>query len=378
MTPWVALLFWAMMVSALLRSGTDSSRVLTAAAKSFWLVQPVSRKALQGRAVALLLAMFASMPLVFLLAVRKDVGTDYASYVEMFDRFRAGEALSWIEPLYAMLNRLAAPLGPSGVVLVFVVSAALAALPLFYRIFRSSPIPWLSVLMLFGFSLPFFMTNGMRSAIAIGIIMLVFPSIWRRQVVVWSLGVLLAGGFHFTALLLWPLYWALHLAWPRMFALAGLVGAIALSSFREIGVGFLKVVDVILPSKYSHYPERVLERLDTYELGLGYLIYVSIAGLVILVWNRSSNDVREVLVFRNASILSLILLIGLYQFWAVNRLGLYLIPALTVFLPWVVQRWVASRERVLWTSGLAILFSAMFVRGLWVGSHQAVPYNWIL
>ena len=377
MTPWVALLCWAMMVAGLLRTGTALGPLPGAVTRRSGFVGVMSRTELHARVAASVMAAFAATPLVFLLAVRRDVGTDYASYVEMFERFRAGEALPWIEPLYASLNRLAAPLGPSGVVLVFAVSAAFAALPSFYRIFRSSPMPWLGVLVLFGLSFPFFMSNGMRSAIAVGIVMMAMPALWRRQLVVWSLGVLLAAGFHFTALLVWPLYWVLHLACPRALALVGLAAGIVLSTSRDVSVVFLQLVPAILPTKYAHYPGRVLERLDTYEFGFGYLIYVVLAGLVLLVWDRARGEGREILVFRNAAILGLALVIGFYQFWAVNRLGLYFLPALAMFLPWVVTRCVVPRERALWTVGFATLFGAMFVRGLWGGTNQAVPYQWI-
>ncbi len=377
MTPWVGLLWWAMTVAGLLRRGTALGRLPGAFTRRSGFAAVLSHTELNGRVVASLLAMVATLPLIFLLAVRRDVGTDYVSYVLMYERFRAGETLPWIEPLYASLNQLAAPLGSSGMVLVFAVSAALAALPLFYRVFRSSPMPWLGVLVLFGLSFPFFMTNGVRSAIAVGIVMIALPALWRRQLVVWSLGILLAAGFHFTALLVWPLYWVLHLAWPRALAVVGLACAIILSTSRDIAVGFLQLVPEILPSKYAHYPDRVLERLDTYEFGLGYLVYLVLSGLVLLVWNRAQGEGREVLVFRNTAILGLALVIGLYQFWAVGRLGLYFLPALAVFLPWVVTRCVVPRERMLWTVGFAALFGVMFLRGLWVGAHDAVPYQWV-
>jgi hypothetical protein len=366
-----------MTVAGLLRRGTALGRLPGAFTRRSGFAAVLSHTELNGRVVASLLAMVATLPLIFLLAVRRDVGTDYVSYVLMYERFRAGETLPWIEPLYASLNQLAAPLGSSGMVLVFAVSAALAALPLFYRVFRSSPMPWLGVLVLFGLSFPFFMTNGVRSAIAVGIVMIALPALWRRQLVVWSLGILLAAGFHFTALLVWPLYWVLHLAWPRALAVVGLACAIILSTSRDIAVGFLQLVPEILPSKYAHYPDRVLERLDTYEFGLGYLVYLVLSGLVLLVWNRAQGEGREVLVFRNTAILGLALVIGLYQFWAVGRLGLYFLPALAVFLPWVVTRCVVPRERMLWTVGFAALFGVMFLRGLWVGAHDAVPYQWV-
>lgn len=337
----------------------------------------MSHSELRARVTVGVLSIIAVAPLVFLLAVRQDVGTDYLVYVEMFDRFRVGAALPWIEPLYGLLNRTMAPLGSSGVIAVFAASAALSALPLFYRVFRSSPMPWLGVLILFGLGLPFFMTNGMRSAIAIGIVMLVLPALWRRQLAVWTLGILLAAGFHFTALLVWPLYWVLHRAWPRILALIGLAVAVMFSMNRGIAVNVLQWIPVVLPSNYAHYPDRVLERLDDYQYGFGYLIYLGLVCLILIVWNRAQNEGREVLVFRNTSMFGLLMVIGLYQFWAVNRLGLFFIPALAVFLPWVVMRCAAHQERVHWAAGLAALFGLMFARGLWSGAHDAVPYQWV-
>lgn len=338
---------------------------------------PLKPLVLPERGKAGVFAILIVTPLVFLLAVRRDVGVDYYSYVEMFELFRSGYALPWIEPLYASLNQLAAPLGSSGVVLVFAVSATLAALPLFYRIVRSSPLPRLGVLMLFGLSFPFLMTNAIRSAIAIGIVMLVLPAIWRRQLTIWTLGLLLASGFHYTALLVWPTYWVLHLAWPRILVLVGITGALVLSTYRQFAVAFLNWVPQILPSKYTHYPSMVLERLEIYEFGFGYMIYFVLVGLIFAGWNQAHNEGGKILVFRNSSILGLILMIGLYQFWSVNRIGLYFLPALAVFLPWVISRCVVSREKLLWAVGMSALFIMMFVRGLWVGAHQAVPYQWI-
>lgn len=377
MTSWILLALWATMVAAMLRTGTAPVRRADWIAKRS-LPLTANREQSRGRIATGVRTIFASTPLVFLLAVRQDVGTDFASYVEMYEQFRAGDALPWIEPLYATLNRLATPLGSAGVVLVFAVSAALSTFPLFYRVFRSSLAPSLSIIILFGLSLPFLMTNAVRSTIAIGIIMLILPAIWRRRLVPWSLGILFAGGFHFTALLAWPLYWMLHLAWPRVLAWSALLGAIALSTSRELAVRFVQWSPTVLPSKYSHYPTRVLDLLDVYQFGFGYLVYIFLSGLVLVVWDRTRNEGKEILVFRNTSILGLAMTIGFYQFWAINRLGFYFMPALAVFLPWLISRCVKSREKLLWTIGITTLFILLFARGLWVGAHHAVPYQWIL
>lgn len=93
MTPWVALLCWAMMVAGLLRTGTALGPLPGAGTRRSSFVDVMSRTELYARVEASLLAMVAALPLVFLLAIRRDTGTDYASYVEMRERFRAGETL---------------------------------------------------------------------------------------------------------------------------------------------------------------------------------------------------------------------------------------------------------------------------------------------
>lgn len=377
MMVWVFLLFWTVLCTGQSHTGVIISHGEDYYVKRGGFFVP-NRSNLRGRLRVCILVAFAGMPLVFFLAVRRDVGTDYSSYIEIFERLRAGESMPWIEPLYALLNRTVAALGSSGVVVVFALSAALAALPLFYRVYRSSPMPWMGLLILFGFGLPFFLTNVVRAAVAIGIVMLILPAVWRRQFVVWTLGILFAAGFHFTALLVWPLYWILHLAWPRILVLLGLAAAVILSTNRGVAVSFLQWVSVILPSEYAHYPGKVLEYLVTYEYGFGYLIYNSLALLILIVWNRTQSEGRETLVFRNMAILGLGMAIGLYHFWGVNRLAFFFIPALAIFLPWVIMRCVVTRDHIIWTVGLVILFSMMFAQGLLVGAHDAIPYHWIL
>lgn len=376
MTVWVALLFWSMMLAAMLRMGS-----VIHSKPSFYEVTQGAGMARSGalgtRFPSVLLSVFSVAPLVFILSFRKDVGTDYRSYVEIFERLRAGESLPWIEPFYTTLNLIVAPLGTSGVVYVFGVSALLSSLPLFYRVFRSSPMPWLGVVIVYGLSLPFFMTNGVRSAIAIGIAMLIIPCLWRRQFAIWSLGTLFAAGFHFTVLMMWPLYFVVHFPWPRVIAIIGLLSALLFSSIRSFAVAVLQFLPEITPSKYSTYPQRILDRQDVYQFGFGYLIYIFLVVVVLVFWKRAETFGRHAIVCRNISAIGLILSIGFYQTWALNRLSLYFMPVLAIFLPWIIKNCISPKDRVFWSMGLAFLFFLMFARGLVVGSHHAVPYQWV-
>jgi hypothetical protein len=270
------------------------------------------------------------------------------------------------------------PLGSSGVVLVFAVSAALAAVPTFYRVFRSSVCSWLSVLILFGFYFPLLMTNGVRFAISVGIIMLIIPSLWRRQLVLWSLGILSAAAFHYASILLWPLYWLLYADWPRPVAIFGIIGAIAISTTQYVSALFLKFMGILAPDAYDHYPDVIREKFTGFDFGFGYLVYLGIALIVLIFWERARSETRIVVVLRNTAFLSVLCLVALYQYWALGRIAMFFIPSLALFIPWVCAKCGEREERLLWTACFATLFAAMCIDSLRRGAHDAVPYQWVL
>jgi hypothetical protein len=271
MIPYIAVLFWALFISNALHSPRDRFRA-------------VGDRASSG-GVALLVVL-ASVPLIILHAFRKDVGTDYASYVKIYDAFRAGASVWSYVPLYSALNIAATPLGGSGILVVFGVSAALSIIPIVWRIFYSSKLPSLSLIALFGMAYPFLQTNAVRSVIAIAILFGLLPAVWRGRPWTWFLGGVIAVGFHYTALLILPFYWVLRWNVNVFIGIVGFLGAILLATYKPIALLFLKFAPIFLPTTYARYLSQAAENLDELVFGPGFFWYILNALLVLLFWRR--------------------------------------------------------------------------------------------
>lgn len=363
MLPYVIALVWATLVSALFgtRYGSVSDR------GGSWLPAPV-----------FVLGLVASAPIIILLAFRYEVGTDYASYVEIYQAYLHGDGPAKVyEPLYALLNRAATPLGDWGIVLVFGMAAALATVPVMWRVMQGSHMPWLSVVLLFGMGYPFLATNQIRFVIAVAVLFFLLPTIWEQKPKSWIVGGLLAAGFHYTALMMLPFYWILRRNWSAVTACVLLLLAGLLSTQKGMALLFLEAVPSVLPETYAHYPGKVLERLGDYRFGLGYVWYVLSALFVLSFWRRLGQSGMAETVIRNAFFLGLVALIAMYQFWAVGRLGWFLLIVGVLFWPLVLHR-IFGGGRSVAVHFIFFIHIVLFGNALWNGSHDALPYRSIL
>nr|WP_246386291.1 EpsG family protein [Halomonas campaniensis] len=315
----------------------------------------------------------AGLPLIALHAFRENVGTDYNAYVWIYESFIDGASIFWFEPLYSLLNILANFLG-GGVVLVFGVAALLSTLPIYVRIFRISHLPWLSFFILFGMSYPFFQTNGVRSAFAIALIFYATPFIWRKKLLPWILYVFLSAGFHYTAFIMIPFYWLLRLRLNVVFACFAFALAVLFSTNKAFSVYFLEFSSTILPSVYSHYPDRILGMLNDFKFGFGYGWYLISAIFVLFFWERLSRLCESAVVIRNSYFIGLLIMIAFYHFFAAGRLAWFFWISGILFWPLAASQ-LSGWNRAMLVSFIALMHFILFFYAMYVGSHDATPYN---
>ena len=359
MLPYVFSLCWALFVSSAIGSRCGRASL------------PPNQR-LSGPVLSL--GLVASTPLVLLLAFRKDVGTDYDAYVRIYNAFRDGETGMRYEPLYALLNLSATPLGDWGVAFVFGVAAALATVLVIWRVLQTSDLPWFSIILLFGMTYPFLATNAVRFAVAIALMFFLLPSVWNRKPALWIAGGIVSSGFHYTAFLMLPFYWILRRDWGLFIAGALFIVAIVFSTQKTLASSFIEWTPAIMPAAYNHYPGLVLERLENYRFGMGYFWYLLSGLFVIVFWRRVSKLGVAEIVIRNAFFLGVVVLIGAYQFWAIGRLGWFFWIAGALYWPMVVCRLISGgRALLLWS--LVVVHVVLFVYSLWIGSHGAIPYH---
>lgn len=326
------------------------------------------------RSLAIAMASIASLPTIFLVGFRKDVGTDYQSYVDIFKKFQNGASIWYLEPIYSLTNILIARISSDPWPL-FLFCACLSSILVFYRIFRTSDIPWISIAVLFGLGFILMQTNHVRSTIAVAIIFYASPFLWKGHPTKWSSAAIAASGFHYTALAMIPMYWILRKKWHISVAIAIFGVALTISISAKAGALALDFAQIALPEKYSHYPERIIKNSDGYRIGFGFVAQILIAIAMLTLWKKLSNIDLRSRILANAFFFGVVGWIALYQFWAVGRISVYLLIFGTLFWPILVTRIRGLPEKALVSILIALFYATLFVTMLARSSHDTIPYQ---
>lgn len=159
------------------------------------------------------LKFIAVMTPAVLLGIRVNVGTDYPSYVELFDHYSRMtfsaflESNSTVDPeigFFALIKLAAVFTTDSW--LMFLLSSVLTVGIAYLAIKRLSPNYVPQAFLLYLLVLVPFTTNGMRQGIAMSIIFFAYSYILRGKSIKYLLTVVLASLFHTSAIVILPLY----------------------------------------------------------------------------------------------------------------------------------------------------------------------------
>jgi len=151
------------------------------------------------------------MFLFFISALRNNnIGTDTVSYINTFIlinselNFASMFELN-MEPLFTLLNRFTYILNNSPQTILFITSFIINLLILTV-IHKRSKLPWLSIFLYISLYSYYQSFNGIRQYIAIAIIFYFYRFIEEKKPFKFLVGVMVASGFHLTALLFLPCY----------------------------------------------------------------------------------------------------------------------------------------------------------------------------
>ena len=280
--------------------------------------------------------------LTLFIGLRHEVGGDWFTYEANFQNldFDAlsveGEALGWLatrEPIYRLFEWLGKALG-GGIYLVNLLCAALFAYGL-ARFCKSLPRPWLALAAALPYLVIVVAMGYTRQGVAVGCAMAGFAALTQGLRMRYALWVLLAAGFHQTALLLLPL--AILVTSKRWFISLIAMGAMAsVAAILPLGDALASYTHGYLAAAYQS--EGALIRLSMNLLP---------AVLFLALANRMAMAEVERRLWRWLSF-GAVLLMALYALspssTAIDRIGLYLIPLqLAVFshLPGALRRAVS-------------------------------------
>ena len=270
---------------------------------------------------------FAAFPLIFISAIRYNVGADYPSYYKYFMGIVEGDGRGRFEILYYLLNKIVALLGGSAPWL-FGLAAALFLLPVYRSILRDSPYPYLSIFLLLGTTLFFYSLNGTRQMIGTAFLLLSVPFLEKKKMVPYVVLVLVASGFHTMCLLFLVVYFLVWLRFTPQI-LAGITVGICL--LGEL----LSRIAVAIIGKMPYYSDYL--ETSFAEKERGYIVLCIDIVLVIFstIYYQKGND--KFRIYFNLQVLALWASVLTGKIVLVDRFRLSFSLASIVLLPMTIK-----------------------------------------
>ena len=311
-------------------------------------------------------AILVAFPFSIISALRYNVGTDYFAYILEFQKINYINGYhSRMEPLFVLLNKSIGALGLSSQ-WIFIITAFLFCTIVIYTIMRDSELPKFSIFLFLGAGFYTFSMNGIRQTLACAITFCAMRYIREKKFVSFLICILIASGFHYTALAMIPIYFLQYVKVD-----------IKKSLFIILCVFLLKdkIIDL-----YSHF----LYSLDYYNSYLVYQktsldiwLYINIAIFIFLLLFLNREDEKNRIYFYcQLSVVCLGLFNG--QIALLSRLmWTFCFPQL-VALPKAINTIRDSKTRSLVKLGMIILFAFYINYSVVISGSNAVnPYRLI-
>ena len=313
-------------------------------------------------------AAFCALLVVFV-GLRHEIGPDWLGYTNILERSQErdwSDVWNQGEPLFFLLNKASDAVGWG----LYGVNAVCAVIFMYgvFRYARTTVNAWLALAAVMPFLVFIIAMSGIRQGAAMGILLVAAAS-WSSTTVWKKVGlVLLAMGFHNSALfmLIFVIWDTGRYQWARI-AFGGLIGFVALQYLGDSGATEV-------------YSKRYFA--DNVKSGgaLYHVMLCAIPGAIFLAFRRkwSAHGVANGLVTR-ASILSIALLPMVFvSSTGTSRLSLYL----SFVQMWVFPAFVKAHGRRWQGATLAcgLYFLAVFVVYFTQGAHVSayLPYQNLL
>ena len=271
-------------------------------------------------------------------ALRYNYGNDYQSYQLIFESHKdlefenINDAFSYFyEPGWIMLNQF---LREGGFFSIVILVSALNAV-IYYSFFTKYLKPQLFAygMFIYLFSPTFYLINlsAMRQSVAAIFFIKSIDYIISRRPIHFTVAVVAASAFHYSAIMLAPIYViaALTKRTKASFSLAaGLIYILLFLFGDQIALPFVEIL-ISLTGKYDYYQEQ-----GSIATGWGFMFFT--LQLIFILYFSGTTD-SEAVMMRIAAVNALMIPLGLVNHMA-GRYTLYLSPVLIVALPALMMR----------------------------------------
>lgn len=275
--------------------------------------------------------------LLFFSGFRYDVGVDWASYYNYFgkdfwamtERYHTKE----MEPLNILLKEILMLYGmENGSYWIW----AMAVITLFFTfsgIYFLSKDCKISILLYISMGFFFFTLNGIRQHCAVAISFFSILFIQNRRFFPFLITIIIAFGFHYTAIIMLPLYFLANKIFSKYLYLILILAAIPISfilnSIISMLAPLLGIYSVYADSEYAMSNGNILSNLKI-------IFPLFLFGVIYKYYNKLIAN-KEERILLNISILSLILSILFPGVLLGNRINCYFQLVLIAFIPLITS-----------------------------------------
>lgn len=322
------------------------------------------------RRVYYVYAILSVLPFMLVSAVRYKVGTDWPIYDEYFYAINKGTN-SFREPLFNLLNRIIY-LFTDNSQFLFIAVAIITLSFTFVAIYQQSRYIPFSIIVYFLSTIYFNSLNQMRQAIAMSIFLYASKYLWTRNWKKYMLWMLVAIGFHISALIYIPIYflyrWKAEI--KKHIVLFGIV-LVAMPILKVVIVAVLKL------TPYAWYFDSAYSENDFFVAGF-------IISLLILVFMEYYNyignteDDKTVHFMVNMQWLSVVSLLCTAFIPQVSRISSALEIITIIAIPRIILFERKRNQRIIVYCFIVALLVSKLVYNVYVcGFFDVVPYQTI-
>ena len=313
--------------------------------------------------------MFIVLSLTLVAGLRFVVGTDYSNYFYMYKQMAWGEAtVDWSEPGLPVIMWTLSRFTKEPYLMFFITALACNLLSVYaMRAMAPTQSFWLTMYLFICTHVYYASFNALRQALAIAIILMVAPYLFRKQFWPFAAGVLVAALFHTTALVMLPFYFIVHRpAWsPMMWVLIGTM----LGVWALFEVLYNAAFSLLADTRFAGYTLENARGVQPIR------ILVALAPVLLaFVFRKRLADIPNSHVIVNLCVVGVLFMLLADKQLFLARMGMYFSCFLPLLLPMFIRIFPQKGIRILVTCGILVCYLAYTMVLLPVDSHL-LPYR---
>lgn len=317
-----------------------------------------------------ILIVLSFIPLLIVSGLRYQVGTDYQSYINIFNQILNTGSTTRTEVGYIILNKLVQIFSENPQSIIIITS--LISYSLVYKtVYDLSPSVAFSLYTFITAALLFPSYNLIRQFIAVAISLYAFRFIYRdnKKIVMYILFIILAASFHKTALIMIPIGIASLIRFRLKHYIMMVLVLVVMFIFRDDVLEF--IVSIVYP---GYIGSRYLARVIINQLQIAHsilsVIFIIVYRKTLFKSGKSSIVLINFTVFRA---MMAILMAWVPMLW---RMLIYLDIIAIVTIPIIIGCEGNYKTRRLYYAMFIVLSSIYVVYSIWFRySHNVIPYQ---